>query len=55
MKFWNIRVIEADSQEEAIEKLENGEFDESDENCDRVIPEIKSALLEFTQPTNEKP
>lgn len=40
MKYWNIRVIEADSQAEAVEAVENGDFCESDSMCDKVIPEM---------------
>ena len=38
MKFWNIRAIEASNQEEAIQKVECGEFDEEDVNNDKIIP-----------------
>jgi len=37
MKFYSIRVIEAETQEEAIEKAENGEFNEDNPICDQVL------------------
>jgi hypothetical protein len=37
MKYYSIRVIEAESQEEAIEKIQDGEFLEEDELCDEVL------------------
>jgi len=38
MKYYSIRAIEANSQEEAVNKVEMGHFDETDPICDAVIP-----------------
>ena len=48
MKYWNIRVIEADSQAEAIQAVEDGDFYESDILCDKVIPEM--GFSEISEP-----
>lgn len=36
-KYYSIRVVNADSQEEADEKVRNNQFDESDPLCDTVM------------------
>lgn len=41
--FISIRVIHADTKEEAIEKAQDGEFQDNHELCDRVI-EIDAAI-----------
>lgn len=40
MKYYSIRVIEAESIEEAIDKLEDEHFDEDHDLCDRIVPEV---------------
>ena len=37
MKYYSIRVVEAEDREEAIEKVQNEEFDEYAEFCDGVF------------------
>ena len=36
-KFYSIRVVKAESKEEAVEKVELNHFDESDPLCDKVV------------------
>lgn len=40
MKYYSIRVVEADSANEAIEKVIDGDFIVTDELSDVVIPSI---------------
>ena len=47
MKFISIRVIEADNINEAIEKVENGQFEDSHELCDKVIPMTEAVESEI--------
>jgi hypothetical protein len=44
MKFYSIRVIEAENLEEAISKIQDGEFDDSTPLCDAVL--TRDQLLE---------
>jgi len=37
MKYYSIRVVEADSYDEAVQKVQDNEFNESDPMCDRVV------------------
>jgi hypothetical protein len=36
MKYYSIRVVEADSYDEAVQKVQDNEFDESDPMCDII-------------------
>ena len=44
MKYYSIRVVNADNKDEAIEQVEQGEFDESDPLCDEVLTEEELIL-----------
>lgn len=37
MKYYNIRVVEADNSDKAFEKIMNADFDETDPICDKVL------------------
>ena len=37
MKYYSIRVVEADNLEEAVAKIESQDFDETDPICDKVL------------------
>lgn len=48
--YYSVRTIKAETQDEAISKVEDGEFDESHELCDRVLTTeelIKELLLQL--------
>ena len=44
-KYYSIRVVMADNREEAVDKVCNQEFDESDDLCDRVITADEMAVF----------
>ena len=46
MKFFNIRVIEAEDFAEAIDKVQFGDFEEEDNLCDTIytLEELKEIL-----------
>ena len=46
-KYYSIRVVIAESRDEAIEKVENNEFEETDSLCDKVltITELETELI----------
>lgn len=46
MKFYNIRVVEADNFSEAMDKVQFGDFEEDDDLCDTVytLDELKQIL-----------
>jgi len=48
MKFYSIRVVEAESLEEATEKVELNHFEDDDPMCDRILThgELLTALGE---------
>lgn len=46
MKFFNIRVVEAEDFSEAIDKVQSGYFEEEDNLCDTIytLEELKTYL-----------
>lgn len=36
-KYYSIRVIQAESEDEALEKIYHDDFDESDDLCDKIL------------------
>lgn len=46
MKFFNIRVVEADNFNEAIDKVRFGDFEEEDNLCDTIytLEDLKQIL-----------
>lgn len=49
MKYYSIRVIQAESIEQATIKVEENDFDENDTMCDKIIPESEVSFLDTTQ------
>jgi hypothetical protein len=50
MRFYSIRVVEADNRKQAIEKVINQEFMESDSICDKVLSECE-VIYELSKAT----
>jgi hypothetical protein len=44
-KYYSIRVVEAETLEEAIEKVELNHFEEGNSMCDRVLAEDEILFL----------
>ena len=55
-KFINTRVVHAKTEEEAITKIENGDFDENDVFSDKVLPmeELKTELRVYVVEADNK-
>jgi dsDNA-binding SOS-regulon protein len=55
--YYSVRTIRATSKKEAVEKVEDGEFDEMHEMCDEVLTTeelIKQLLLQLENEKSEK-
>lgn len=52
-KYFSIRVVDAESKEDAIQKVENGEFVDSHELSDSIVPE--PLIMELMDSQNKFP
>jgi hypothetical protein len=52
-KYYSIRVVEASSPDDALNKVVEGGFDEEDEFCDRIM-NIKDLFSMVMQRYNER-